>query len=69
MSLSLFPGPFFGLEAEQLQHLLGCSPTIGEPAKETPGSIEMSGNEDGERKVVRVIPGVAVHLHVEPCGS
>ena len=54
MSLSLLPEPFFSLEAGQLQHLLGYSPTIDKPAQETPGSTEMSGNKAREWKTVGV---------------
>ena len=54
MSLPLLPDPFFSLESGQLQHFLGCSPTIDETAQETPGSAEMSGNKDREWKIVAV---------------
>ena len=54
MSLSLLPDPFFSLQAGQLQHLLGCSPAIDEPARETPGSTGMSGHKDREWKIVGV---------------
>lgn len=54
MSLSLLPEPFFSLEAGQLQHLLGYSPTIDKPARETPRSTEMSGNKAREWKTAEV---------------